>query len=285
MKKLFWYILPYLTSILSGVGIFYLSFSFNENIKNLLINISAALFAIPLIYLFYQSINYLSKRHLNREIYNYAKWKIDRNIFSIIHQISKSYIVEINNNGFIETSIFNELNKEILYNKISSQTYLGFQVFKKLDNLERVLERFIENPFVLNRLEDKEILSLIRILKKLVDLEVLIKKEDILILQKERFRDLEIVKSNDIGPYNNNLSERIILLKKIDENSGEVIDFGDFEPFKKDSLLNTYKINKKYLTELTNCLHDLLSEIYNWWIISGHKIMIDERDFKMTKRR
>ena len=81
-------ILPYLASFLAGCLFYYLGIS-NEVVYDLFINISAAFFAIPLIYLFYQLTYKRIHKTLIKEINDYLKMQIDKEILSIINQLQK----------------------------------------------------------------------------------------------------------------------------------------------------------------------------------------------------
>ena len=78
---------PYLISILVGLVLYFIGLNLSENIRVLFTSLSAAFFAIPLIYLFYQVAQNLSKKRLNKEIFDYAKMQVDREVLSIINQL------------------------------------------------------------------------------------------------------------------------------------------------------------------------------------------------------
>ena len=152
LRKNFLKILPYLASLIAGlifIGIgFYLNTE-NENLKDLFINISASFFAIPLIFLFYQTAHNYSQKQLNREIFEYAKIQVDREVLSIITQLSK-LIYNYKN----ESITFAGLNKLFLLKKvdiekkISNKKILGFKLFKNWNTIEKNLENVLMNPYI-----------------------------------------------------------------------------------------------------------------------------------------
>ena len=81
--------LPFLISIVIGVCIYLFSTTaqINNDLKSLLINISSALLAIPIVFLFYDLISKFSKRKLQKEIFDYAKMTTDRSILSTLFQL------------------------------------------------------------------------------------------------------------------------------------------------------------------------------------------------------
>ena len=80
LKKNLLRVSPYFTAILAGFIFYLVGLKLGGNIKNLFTNISAAFFVIPLLYMFYQVAQKLSKKRLNKEIADYAKMQIDREI-------------------------------------------------------------------------------------------------------------------------------------------------------------------------------------------------------------
>ena len=80
---------PYLVSILAGLLFWFIGLKLSGDIKSLFIGLTAAFFAIPIIYLFYQNTHNLSQKRLNKEMFDYAKMQVDREILSVINQLHK----------------------------------------------------------------------------------------------------------------------------------------------------------------------------------------------------
>jgi len=179
IRKALLKILPYLSSILAGV-LFYLLGMQSKKFRDLFINISAAFIAIPLIYLFHQTVEKYSKKKLNKEIINYAKMHIDREVLSLINQLSKM-VYPIEERDFTLKSInkFLSLKRDDLKKIISKKEYLGFQVFKKWDVSENNLHEILKNPYILNKLEDEQIITIIQLLKSIRYLEQIQKIKDL----------------------------------------------------------------------------------------------------------
>lgn len=88
-KKVLLKSLPYLAAIITGEFFYFLANKMDPNYYDLFINISAAFFAIPLLYFFYETAKSFSHKRLNREIFDYAKMQIDRELLSILNQLQK----------------------------------------------------------------------------------------------------------------------------------------------------------------------------------------------------
>jgi len=65
-KRNFLKVLPYLASVVAGLLFYFIGLEFSEHIRVLFTAISAAFFAIPLIYLFYQRAYSASQKSLNK---------------------------------------------------------------------------------------------------------------------------------------------------------------------------------------------------------------------------
>lgn len=84
MKRLLFKSWPYFTSFGSGVLLFFLATRLEEDHKGLLINISATLLAIPLLFLIYELARGFSSRKLNQELFDYAKMQVDCEAMSVV---------------------------------------------------------------------------------------------------------------------------------------------------------------------------------------------------------
>lgn len=256
----------------------------NENVKNLFIEISAAFFAIPLIYLFYQTAHNYSQKRLNKEIFDYAKMQVDREVLSIISQLSKLINDEFNFHSLEDLSKTILLKPEEIEKRLSKSKFLGFKVFKNWDTMKNNLQEILKNPYILERLENEQIISIINIIKKL---EILISFQK----QKDLYLDTgEKIKSHKInGGNNNELPNRYILLKDAEQitnkkNTFIVLDFGDFYKFNLKKLLKYFIINEKYLKSYTATILILSKEINNWIELTGKELIINTNEYRFATK-
>jgi hypothetical protein len=170
-RKILLKILPYLAAIIIGF-ITYLSSFLNTKLHDLLINIAAAFFAIPLLYFFYETTKSFSHQKLNKEIIDYAKMLVDREFLSILNQLQK-IVFSLEKKDFSNKAINNflSLKKEILEVQLSTNKYLGFQVFKHWEINEKALQELLKNPFILEKMKDEQIIAIISVLKSLRTLD------------------------------------------------------------------------------------------------------------------
>ena len=115
IKKYLLKVVPYFISILVGFVFYFTGLNLSENIRGLFTNLSAAFLAIPLIYLFYQVAQNLSKKRLNKEIFDYALRKATSEFKSLIDiDQPRRPLVGINGEIFLRSNSFsnNDLVKE-----------------------------------------------------------------------------------------------------------------------------------------------------------------------------
>ena len=131
MTKYLLKILPYIFAFCFGLVLYLIATKLNEEAKSLLINISSAFVAIPLLYLIYELTQQASKKRLNKEIFEYAKMHIDREILNICHQLIKLiYPYERQNKSFEGIKLLLNLSKDDIKREFENNEYVGFQVQK-----------------------------------------------------------------------------------------------------------------------------------------------------------
>jgi len=288
IKKNLLKILPYLVSILAGLLFYFSGLKLSGNIKGLFINISAAFVAIPLIYLFYQVAQNLSKRRLNKEILDYAKMQVDREVLSIINQLHK-IVYSLEEKEFSTTGInkFLSLEKDELKELLAENEYLGFQVFKKWEISEENLHNILKNSFILDRLGDDQIISIILMTKSVRALEIIQKSEQLYTKTDKEATSYKIVAGKELARDNIKFPDRYLLLKDLGDNKSIVADFGDFPLYNVNKLLNFFTINEGYLEAYAESILQLIQEINNWVNLTGAEFVIDTKMFRIgykTKR-
>jgi len=281
IKKNLLKISPYFASILAGFLFCFIGLRLNGDIKGVFISISAAFFAIPLIYLFYQVAQNLSKKRLNKEIFDYAKMQVDREVLSIINQLNKIvYPLKEKDFSASAISIFLSFEKDELKEVLSNNEYLGFQVFKKWEVSEENLNDMLKNSYILARLSDEQIISIILIIKKLRLLEKIQKSEDLYIKTGKKATSYKIVAGKELNEANIKFPDRYLLLQDLENGKSFVADFGDFYLYNVDKLLQYFKINESYLEDYTESILQLIIEINNWVDLTGGEFVIDTKMFR-----
>lgn len=280
--KLFLKALPYLLALVIGVIIFILSGKFNSSFSDLLINISAAFISVPLLYLFYEIVKSSIHRKLNLEIFEYSKMQVDRDVLGIINQLLK-IIYKLGDHELSENKV-NEILKyshEQLREEINLNEYIGFQVFKDWDASERSLHQLLSNPYIASKMEDDQVISLLKILKSLRDLEDILKLNDLYVSTNKKTNKYKLVHGKELNPENDIYPDRYLLLLPVGKNNYKVMDFGDIKKYNLEKSLIIYKVNKKYATAYSSVIFTLLQSIKYWFEMTGHEVLIDTKMYKL----
>jgi len=272
---------PYLVSILVGLILYFIGLNLSENIRDLFTSLSAAFFAIPLIYLFYQVAQNLSKRRLNKEIFDYAKMQVDREVLSIVNQLYK-IVYPLKKWDFSNTGIDNFLSirKDSLMESLVKNKYLGFQVFKEWEVSRGNLDEVLKNSYILSRLSDDQIISITLILKGLVSLEMMQKINDLYVKTGKKATSYKIVAGREINEANLKFPDRYILLQDLGDNEALVADFGDFPLYNVDKLLYYFTINDNYVKGYAEIILQVIMEVNNWLDLTGREFVLDPKMFR-----
>lgn len=281
IKKNLLKILPYFASILVGLLFWFIGLRLSGDIKSLFIGLAAAFFAIPLIYLFYQRAHNLSQNRLNKEMFDYAKMQIDREILSIINQLHKTvYPLEARNFSQADVSKFLSLGKDDLKEVLSKNEYLGFQIFKKWEVTEDNLHEVLKNSYMLKSLENEQIISIISIIKSLRGLESIQKDVELYVKTGKKATSYRTSIGSELSKENILFPERYLLLKDIEDDKLLVADFGDFARYNEEKLLQIFTVNSKYLFIYSDAIYSLMSGIKHWVDLTGGEFIIDTKMFR-----
>ena len=289
MRKIF-KVLPYLIAFCSGSLFFYFSsLVASEMIQSLFVNISASFLIIPLLYLIYESSQKIIHKQLNKEMFEYAKYLVDNEILSILNTISKIMFSYSKANLLSVIESLPYMKQEDIEKILGNREFFGFQIFKHWEESESYFSKLLGNSFVLSKLEDEQIITIIKMVNVMRNFQDFCLRMDnfVEIEIKDRFikRDFAILDLRYAHRDNLRYPERLILIKKIDEDKGIVVDFGDFKEYMKPYLLKKYKIKEDKLKEFSEIVYNLLNLINRWLNLTGDKLLIDERKFRIRPLR
>lgn len=285
IKKLSIKLLPYLAAVITGALFYYMSKELNQKYSDLLLNISASFFAIPLLYLFYETAKSFSHKQLNKEIFDYAKMLIDKELLSILNQLQKVvYTLDKKDLSNQAINKFLSLEANEIEHQINNNKYLGFQIFKHWEISEKELHEILKNPFILEKLEDEQIISIIQILKSLRQLEFIQKDKSLYIDTNEKARGYKVQSGIEMNPENNKFPDRYMLLKHLDKDRFTVYDFGDIPKYNLEKCLNYYTINIKLSEAYSVIIFELLKDVNYWLDMTGNEFVIDTKMFRMKSK-
>lgn len=184
--------------------------------------------------------------------------------------------------SFVGLTTLLHLSKQDLIEQLSNVELLGYQIFKKWDFSLTNIEKVMENPYTLKYLTNEQIISLVHILTKVEDLNAIY-----LYGRKDMFENTKKVSSEHtiIPPYQPNLPERSILLKKIKgkKDEGIVVDSGDILHNDLKYALNIFKV--KNTEEYSQNISELLEAIRHWLNLTGNKLFVILKDKRIWNEK
>jgi hypothetical protein len=280
-KNKFLRLLPYLTSIITGGVVYCLSYSTNLFFSDLLVSISASLIAIPILYLVYEKVKKSSHQKLTKEIFDYAKMNVDSEILSILNQLQKIvYLIDDINFSTENVNIFLKLKTCDIESQLKNNKYLGFQIFKHWEISETGLHELLRNTFILDKMEDEQVISVIQILKCLRNLEELQRKYKLYLDTGEIAIGFKLQSGVEMNPLNIGFKERYLLLKHLNNDKYIVKDFGDIPKYNLDKCLKYYRVDKKLTGFYAEIISSLMTEINGWLATTGQEFVIDTKKFR-----
>jgi hypothetical protein len=289
MKKIRKYclkLLPYLVFIVAAYIFFILGNKTNYDIKGLMHGIAGSFLSIPALYLIYELSKNYSQGKLNKELLDYAKMQIDRDLLSIVNQLMK-VVLSYEKVNMSPEHIRNFLSqkKNDLIAAIKTNEYLGFQVFKKWSITGRNITKILENSFILQNLDNDQLIAIVELLKEIRSFEFVSKNTDDLYVSIDKnAKGYQIESGKNLNEGNNEYPDRCLLLKHLRGDKFMVRDFGDFALYQKEKLLQIYKVNDQYLDYFSTALFDLICSIKHWLELSDHEFLIDTKLFKSSLR-
>lgn len=277
VHRILWESIPYLVALLAGILLFDFSLVLgNPAFQNLFISIAAIFISIPMLFLFYELGKVVSHRHLTREMFEYAKRLIDGDMINILSRISKQvYPFDVGDIQQIRFKLINA-NAEKISEILSDSLYLGFQIYKQWYETETNIRRVIESAFSLHVFNDKQIITLIKLINAVDHLERISTSQSVFyIVNQTDSEEFKIASGRDLGPYNQEHPERLILLKKTKtRDQFVVVDFGDFPPNARNDLLKGYKVTQDALPSYAKAISEILEEVRMWQDTTGHKLFL-----------
>jgi len=269
---------PYIVAVLSGISIYCFAVHQKEDLKSLLINISAAFIGIPLIFVGYDTVRRLSENKLNVEINDYVKVQIDKEILGIINRLMK-YILPYDRIDKTPKGIneFMNITRESIVSNLRESEFLGFQLLKHWDIAGTEIKELLKNALVVHRLGDNQLSSLIKILKYINYIGYIYPIKKYILFENKVNQKYRVLSGQQLNSANSRFPDRYILLKILDHDEGTVTDFGDFAGDDKLNLLKICKIQAIYIDQIANDLFEFIEEINNWLRQSGNTLLYDPR--------
>ena len=286
MKKWFLRLYPYIVCIATGTILFVGGSMLSGDVKSLVLGIAGVFFAIPCLYVIYESAQTFSNRKLNKELFEYAKMRVDREVLSMVNQLMK-IVYPYEDRDFSPKGIqtFLSQNKQQIAVAIEGNEYLGFQVLKDWSVSEDCLVQILESPFILQKLDNDHVISVISLMKRIRSLQDIQKNvPDLYQPIDKKAHGYKIQAGRELNDSNTKYPDRYLLLKELADDKYQVADFGDFPLYQIPKLLYYFQVNRKYTGVYALEISDFIATINQWIELTGTEFIVDTRMFRMGIR-
>lgn len=164
--------------------------------------------------------------------------------------------------------------------KLKLKKVFGFQIFKSYEIYTEDLCRLLEKIVPIKNFTDDYYIPIVRLINTLRAYNKALNRQNHWDkIEKISDKSLEYMIHHDTFKVGEN---RIILMKKINKNTGIVSDFGDFQ--RKDhieALLNEYALSEYTLNFYSGFFFNLIEDINSWIDSNGGEFIIDQTQFEI----
>ncbi len=190
MRKLLIKILPFFVAFLSGIILYVVTDRFitNTGLNNLLINVSAGLVSIPLVFIFYDVINKITSQKLHNSLFESVTIEINTQLIELIKELAlltgeKEPIDMDQIEDFLSLEQ-SDIFKSLKLDKVD---------IKQLENIKHQLAMEIHKPTSFDILSEKQISAILNIVKEIT---FLVKNIDQSNLAKKSVKHKKIIALN-----------------------------------------------------------------------------------------
>jgi hypothetical protein len=226
------------------------------------------------------SINNLhSSGSLFDSVNDYLKVQVDTEILTIINHLRKIVWNYTEPNSFKLITKFMNLTDDQIKKNLKEFSFIGFQIFKKLEvnerNMQNIVDKVISSPH-----HGKEIapviIDLIRWTGGFDNFNRSRTNPNLFIPTGRVEKKYKVVRGLELDTRNTEFPDRFILLKIIDEQHGIVEDFGDFvEHDKIEGLTKLYTMNPDYIELYLKQIRQFIKIGERWLDLTNGEFIIE----------
>ncbi len=218
----------------------------------------------------------LNKNLFTNEINDYIKVEIDTEILTLINHLTK--IIFNYSEGLSQkiTSKFLDLSIQEIKEKIESNIFIGFQLYKSFEVNANNMKLIVDKTLLLSFSEEVKTI-MIKIMKWIGSFDKFFnsgRNTNIFIDLKKENTLYKLTKGNTMNQKNEKYPNRYLLLKILGEDKFLVQDFGDFL-VKETKLLNSYMLSKNYTILYSEYIKEFIEYVNKWLELTNGEFIID----------
>ena len=258
-------LVPYLVLVLLGFG-FILAYktTTSEMLKTIFISLSSSSFFVVIAYFFYDIIKSFIDKHESKYIDSYIKNQISHDVFIVLYALKK-YIHGYNLETNTVKNIFELSNysKEQIESSVVNQFYLGFQIFKEIEDIKGLFQDAMNNDLIIRYSSRNQVINLLKISNLISQVEHIFRNENHYIKSPEKAFEFFCINAKHLNPQNE--ESQFLLLKKTKvPNRAIVYDSGRFDQSKENSLLNKYVMKPEIASIAASQIYELNRHLSFW---------------------
>lgn len=226
---------------------------------------------------FISQLQSIIENHIsNKKYFNSIKKEIDLSLQTILIDLTKILYFEDASRKYGYNLILHFTEDELVTELFEKQI-LGFQLFK--NNLPHLQEfiGFYNNQVYLNFLNDKEKNTLAKIILQFKDLQKIITDRE-MYEQGRLNENLGVIDASQMNAENPN--DNYILIQKLDEGKGIVMDSGAFKKTQIPFLTYYYRLKPDVINGFARKIFELSVEINEWIRVTGDYFIFNTRALK-----
>lgn len=275
---------PYAVAIIAGLFFYLLASMTTGNFSGLILNVSASLITIPIVIFVYEAIKEKIAKESNKDLSDYVKMNIDREILALLNRVSP-LVIGSPTPGLNKVLKLLSMNEEKMRKTLDSYSPMAYYLATDWGYSEDQIATLLANELVYNNLSVDERNAFIRLIKAVRTLEYATDpqfyKKDGEINPK-----YTIIKGSEIDQVTK-FENRYLLMAKTKKSDGlAVAAFNDIKSGKYNiDLLTPMKPNNDGQELLLSCVVEILECVSAWTHSRGNDFLIDSRNFKMKRSR
>ncbi len=223
---------------------------------------------------------------LTDKILDFLKKEIDQEILGLIsHFVTFVSKADTKSDFFGSVQDFLNYKYEDIIELLENKKVLGFYIFKSFHEYEKKIHNFVDQAMS-SQYFNREILNAI------IDIYEWFSAYQstwsryfpkLFIKLEEKEESLFVIHSSKVA-HGNELPDRYLLMKKINEKESQICNFGDFYPGNISNLTNYHNFNKEYLDKYVGNIQLLIKSINKWIELTNNEIIIDfVKSFRIKK--
>jgi len=236
--------------------------------------------------------NLFQKGLLFDEIQDLLKKEVDTEILTLINWLSKIVFgYSEDTNLMLRAGQLLNIKDSKLESKLSDSELLGFQAFKTFEEVEAKLKALLDKVISSNYFQSDVARAIVNIIDWVSCFDAYTRYRSTPDLFQETTKiskDYSIISGRELNPENNKkYPNRYILLRKMNETEGIVLDFGDFtEKDKIEKMLHIFKLNPKHKDNYIQHISRFNKLVNDWLDLTNGEFILDTYkhfDMKLAK--